>query len=177
MVSECRFVSGLRCWRHMSDRLVSGLLLLVSAGLLVAVYVMQYGFGMRPCDMCLLQRYPVYGALGLGLIGVLFAGRRWAAKPLHGLAALAYLVAGGLAIHHVGIEQGWWESMTGCASQFGQAQSLQEMYEMMMAAPAVRCDDVQFRLLGLSLAAWNIPTSFGLAMLLLLSLTRVPEAK
>ena len=65
------------------------------------------------------------------------------------LAAFLIAVSGGIGVFHAGVELGWWEGVTRCTTNG--ATSLQDILKV----PLVRCDQVQWSFLGLSLAAWN----------------------
>jgi disulfide bond formation protein DsbB len=77
------------------------------------------------------------------------------ARPLVLLAALAILISGAIGVYHAGVEVGWWEGITVCTTNT--AASLEDILKV----PLVRCDQVQWAFLGLSLAAWNAILSIG----------------
>lgn len=126
--------------------LAQGLALGVPAALLGGAYLSQYGFGLYPCEMCWWQRYPHFAALALALLALAAAPRRlWLA-----LAALAILASGLIGAFHAGVEYGWWEGLTTCASTASGGG-----LDAIMNAPLVRCDAVQWSLFGISLAGFN----------------------
>ena len=128
------------------------LALLVPAGLLGGALFSQYVGGLYPCEMCYWQRWPHGAAI------ILAAGafvRPAIARPLVLLAALAILISGAIGVFHAGVEAGWWEGITLCTTNG--ATSLEEILKV----PLVRCDQVQWAFLGLSLAAWNAILSIG----------------
>lgn len=139
------------------------LALLVPAALLGGAYVSQYGFGLYPCEMCWWQRYPHFVAIPLALLGFAVKGARW---PV-GLAALAVLVSGLIGAFHAGVEYGWWEGFTRCASLVEKGD---DPLAAILAAPVTRCDEVQWSLFGISLAGYNflISTAGALAVFALL---------
>lgn len=133
------------------------------AALLGGAYVAQYVFGLYPCEMCWWQRYPHFAALALGLISLAIEPRRvWIA-----LAGLAIIVSGFIGGFHAGVEYGWWEGLTQCATTIDA--SIDPM-EAITNAPMVRCDASPWDLFGISLAGWNflISVGGGLATLALL---------
>ena len=141
------------------------LALAVPATLLGGALLSQYGFGLHPCEMCMWQRYPHLAAIGLALAAWFVEPKRlWTA-----LASLAILVSGGIGAFHAGVEQGWWEGLTSCASgvSFGEGDAL----EAILAAPVIRCDEIPWSFLGVSLAGWNflISTVSGVGILRLLA--------
>jgi disulfide bond formation protein DsbB len=130
------------------------LALLVPAGLLGGALGSQYLGGLHPCEMCHWQRWPHAAA-------VLLAGAAFFlpshARLLTALAALAIAVSGAIGVFHAGVEMGWWEGLTRCTA--GGAISLDDL----MKVPLVRCDQVQWSLLGISMAGWNAIISLGSA--------------
>ena len=140
----------------------------VPAALLGGAYVGQYVFGLYPCEMCWWQRYPHFAALAFALIGFVAEPRRiWIA-----LAALSILASGLLGAFHAGVEYGWWEGITACSTvDLGGGDPL----DAIMNAPLVRCDQVQWSLMGISLAGYNFLISTGSALAILTLLGKKPS--
>lgn len=141
-------------------RLARQLALAVPALLLAGAYVGQYAFGLFPCEMCWWQRWPHFVAIALGL-GASFIGpsRIWTA-----FAGLAILTSGLIGLFHAGVEYGWWEGITGCATT---VLAGDDVLESIMNAPIVRCDQAPWDLLGVSLAGWNFLISAAAAGVIL----------
>ncbi len=128
------------------------LALLVPGALLGGAYVAQYGFGLPPCEMCWWQRYPHFAALGAGALAfVMQPARVWVA-----LAGLAIITSGLIGGFHAGVEYGWWQGITGCAT-------LPSAIDVMdpRSAPIIRCDRAPWSLVGISLAGYNFLVSVG----------------
>lgn len=128
------------------------LALLLPAGLLGGALFSQYVGGLYPCEMCYWQRWP-HGAAILLALGAFVSPSR--ARPLVLLAALAILISGAIGVFHAGVEAGWWEGITRCTTSG--ATTLEDILNV----PLVRCDQVQWAFLGLSMAAWNAVLSIG----------------
>ncbi len=127
------------------------LALAVPAGLLGGAYIGQYVFGLYPCEMCWWQRWPHFAALGLAVLAFIApVPRLWT-----GLAALAVIASGLIGGFHAGVEYGWWEGITGCAT-LGAVDVMDPA-----AAPLIRCDVAPWDLFGISLAGWNFLFSVG----------------
>ncbi|MDE0381752.1 MAG: disulfide bond formation protein B [Rhodospirillales bacterium] len=129
-----------------------------SAGLLLGAYLSQHVGGLAPCPLCLIQRYPHFAVLGLGLAAVFVGGRGRVA--LLGLSGLALLVTAGYGVYHAGVEQGWFASACAAPAAGG---SLEDIKAQIMAAPLTRCDEVPWSLIGVSLAGWNAIASVLMA--------------
>ncbi len=133
------------------------LALLVPSALLGGALLSQYVGGLYPCEMCYWQRWP-HGAAILLALGAYF--RPAHARPLVLLAALAIAVSGAIGVFHAGVEYGWWEGITHCTA------SGATRLEDIMSVPLVRCDQVQWSLMGVSMAGWNAVLSLGGAALI-----------
>lgn len=144
------------------------LLCALYSSMLAAAYVLQYGFGYAPCEMCLWQRGPYWVVFSAGLFLLLVyrdnARSRTFLRAALLIMLLAFLTNTILGTFHFGVEQRWWEGFTGCASSGGSSGSLDDLKATIMDAPIVRCDEPALTILGLSLSGWNAVAS--LAMLL-----------
>jgi len=136
-----------------------------SAALLLGALAFQHLGGMAPCKLCLWQRWPHGAAIALGLAGMV----AWPAL-MAGLGALAALVTAGIAGYHTGVERGWWPGPSDCSGGPVSGMSSEELFDQIMAAPLVRCDEVPWEMWGLSMASWNMLVSLGLAAIWLMAL-------
>lgn len=139
-----------------------------SAALLAGAFAFQYIGGMAPCTLCLWQRWPHAAAVVIMALAVLVPNR-W----LIGLGALAALTTAGIAGFHVGVEQGWWAGLSSCSGGSISGISVNDLLNpnANVAAP-VRCDQIPWSMLGISMAGWNMIASLGLAGLWTLAATR-----
>jgi disulfide bond formation protein DsbB len=58
----------------------------------------------------------------------------------------------------------------------GKGLSTSDLLKQISSAPLVRCDEVQFRFLGISMAGWNAVLSLGGAALILILSLRTKRA-
>ena len=140
--------------------------LLLPLGLLGGALGSQYIGGLYPCEMCYWQRWPHGAAILLALIALTSPIRAARTRLIVLLAAFLIAVSGAIGLFHAGVEMGWWEGITQCTAVG--AKSLQDILNV----PLVRCDQVQWSFLGLSLAAWNAIISLGSAALITLLASR-----
>jgi len=138
-----------------------------SAALLLGALGFQYLGGLPPCDLCIWQRWPHLAAVAIGAAALALPGR-----GLPHLGALAALTTSGIGLYHTGVERGWWEGPTTCTSGPVGGLSAEQLLDQIMAAPLVRCDDVAWELLGLSMASWNALAALCLALLWLAAARR-----
>jgi disulfide bond formation protein DsbB len=138
----------------------AALVLLVSGMLLIGALAFQHLGGLAPCPMCHWQRWGHVAAAALAATALLARSR---ALALAAIAALA--LAGALGLWHAGVEQGWWPSPVGCAASVSAAGTAEAFVDRLMQAPLVRCDQIPWSFLGLSMAGWNAAVSFAGALL------------
>lgn len=152
-------------------RLARVLALAVPALLLGGAYLSQYGFGLYPCEMCWWQRWPHFAALALAVIS--FFPRRNPARWPVLLAAVAILLSGLIGGFHAGVEYGWWEGITSCTTTVAAGEG--SYLDAIMNAPIVRCDQVQWSLIGISLAGYNFLISVASAIAIFLLAAKGPS--
>jgi disulfide bond formation protein DsbB len=139
---------------------------LIAAATIAGAWFFQLVLGIVPCPLCLEQRYAYYLAIPLGLL-IALAARGGAPRPLllAGLAilALASLANAGLGSYHAGVEWGFWKGPTDCSGPVGNLGSATDLLSRLDSVKVVRCDEVQWRFLGLSLAGYNLLISLLMA--------------
>ena len=129
-----------------------------SAALLLGAFAFQHLGGLAPCKLCIWQRYPHVAAIALGALALIVP-----LPILIALGALAALITTGIGGYHVGVEQGWWEGPTTCSSAPVDNLDPNALFDQIMAAPLVRCDEIAWQFAGLSMAGWNMVISLVLA--------------
>lgn len=144
--------------------------LIVAAGsgaLLAGALVFQYGLNVPPCPLCYEQRIGHYVAVPLALVmaaAVIKGAPRWFVAAGMSTLALALLTTAGIGAYHAGVEWRWWPGPADCS---GDIQSLGaaggSLIQQMQKAVVIRCDEVQWRFAGLSLAGFNALISLTLA--------------
>ena len=181
MWSELK-IYGNRLSKGRPERLVPAVLFLSSLLILGAAYSSEKFGGLAPCVLCLYQRAAYAAVIMLSgcALGLSFTP---AQPPLWGrvlvaLCGFAFLVGGGIAAFHAGVEQGWWEGAQSCVgSDFSSATSIEDLRARLAAAPLIRCDDIQWSLFGISMAGYNVFVSLGLAVISFIGLKWMMEEK
>lgn len=125
----------------------------------------QYLGGLVPCEMCWWQRYPHGVAIALAALAFTAPSASQRSRNLTLLAALAIAVSGAIGVYHAGVELGIFEGFTTCTSNASGATTA-DLLKSIMNTPLVRCDQVQFAFLGISMAGWNAILSLGGAALI-----------
>ncbi|MGE5159256.1 MAG: disulfide bond formation protein B [Gemmatimonas sp.] len=134
------------------------LVLIVAAATIAGAWFFQLVLGIQPCPLCLEQRDAYYAIIPLSALVALGAARG-APKGLliAGLVVIALAAAGNsiFGVYHAGVEWRFWAGPTDCTGplvDFGKAGNLLDQLDKVKV---VRCDEVQWRFLGLSLAGYN----------------------
>ncbi len=147
------------------------LLILLAAGgslaLMLGALGFQYLGDLPPCKLCYWQRYPHVAAIVIGLVALALPGR-----ILPALGLLAALATAGVGAYHTGVERGWWPGPDTCSAGDIGGLSTDQLLDQIMAAPMVRCDEVAWEFLSLSMASWNMVLSLLLAVLWFAALKR-----
>jgi disulfide bond formation protein DsbB len=145
--------------------------LLLPLGLLGGALGSQYLGGLHPCEMCYWQRWPHGAAILLAALAFSAPASSSRSRTLTLLAALAIAISGAIGVYHAGVELKVFEGFTTCTST-ARAATTQELLEQLMKVPLIRCDQVQWSFLGISMAGWNAILSLtGAAAILVLTLS------
>jgi disulfide bond formation protein DsbB len=137
-----------------------------SAATVAAAYVAQYGFGIAPCPLCLEQRKVHYVAIPLAVAVAVAAWKRaprWLVTAGLAVLVIVFLVGLGVGVYHAGVEWKFWPGPRDCSGPITSFSTGGDLLSQMRTTSVVRCDEVQFRFLGLSLAGWNAVISLALA--------------
>src|SRR4051812_7847976 len=139
--------------------------LLLPLALLGGALGSQYLGGLHPCEMCYWQRWPHAAAILLAALAFTAPAPSTRSRTLTLLAALAIAVSGAIGVYHAGVEAKIFEGFTQCTA-LPRAATTAELLKEITHAPLERCDEVQFRFLGISMAGWNAILSLGGAALI-----------
>jgi disulfide bond formation protein DsbB len=130
----------------------------------------QYIGGLHPCEMCYWQRWPHAAAILLALLAFTSPAEDPRSRNFTLAAALAIAISGIIGVYHAGVEARVFEGFTTCTA-VAHGGTTADILKQITQAPLVRCDQVQFRFLGISMAGWNaILSLFGAGAILLLTL-------
>jgi disulfide bond formation protein DsbB len=140
----------------------AGMVLAASVAVLGAALLSQYWGGLDPCELCLLERWPWWIAIAIAATSWLIGDRL--ALPIPAiLLAIVFLTGTGIAFYHVGVEQHWFAGPTACTASGAAASSVDALRAQLLGTQPVMCDQVQWSLLGISLAGWNLLASLAMA--------------
>ena len=117
--------------------------------------IIEYVFGYQPCNLCLIERVPYGLAVIILILSFIFKKDQVFYSVLIILTFSFSII---ISIYHFGIEQGFIEESTVCASQnldlITKEQVLKSLKQL-----NISCKNVAFKMFGLSLTTYNIVLS------------------
>ena len=140
--------------------------LLLPAALLAGAFGSQVFGGLYPCEMCWWQRYAHMAALVPAVLAFTAPAQSARSRTLTLLAAFAIAVSGGIGVYHAGVEAKIFQGFTTCTATM-HVGTTADLLKQIESAPLIRCDQVQWSFLGVSMAGWNAIFSLGGAALIL----------
>lgn len=151
----------------------------VAAATIAGAWFFQLVLDVRPCPLCLEQRYAYYLAIPLAVL-LAFGVARRAPRVLlilgFAVLALAALANAWLGAYHAGVEWQWWKGPTDCTGPLTDL-GTGNLLDSLKTVKVIRCDDVQWTFLGLSLAGYNALISLLMAALALWGLRGVMKTR
>ena len=148
---------------QIKNRTVFNFILLFSIFALLTAYFTQYVLGHQPCNLCLIERIPYILTIIVVTLSFLFKKYE---KIYLGLLSLIFISATLISFYHVGIEQGFINESLVCnlgsqAINLTAEDLLNELKEK-----TISCKDVNFKIIGLSLATINTIISLILSIII-----------
>jgi disulfide bond formation protein DsbB len=138
----------------------------IAADTLAGAWFFQLVLDIRPCPLCLEQRYAYYLIFPLAALLAVATVKR-APPPLllagFGIVVLAALANAWLGGYHAGVEWKFWQGPTDCSGPIADLGSAGTLLQRLDTVKVIRCDEVQWRFLGLSLAGYNVLISLLMA--------------
>ena len=138
----------------------------ISASLYAGALWFQYVGGLMPCSLCLWQRWPHIIIVLLAVIAL------FVRMPRLLLTAIAIIAASSviLAAYHAGVEWQLWSGPSGCTASLTISGDLTSLTDSLLATPVIKCDEVIWSFLGLSMAGWNSLLSLDICLIALICL-------
>jgi disulfide bond formation protein DsbB len=140
----------------------------VSIGALLIAYYAEIVHQLEPCILCIYQRIPFALVIILGFTGIF---RPTLLKWILLFAGIAFLVGSSIAIYHVGVEQRWWESS--CTGELVSKLSTTNFLLELQKKPAKPCDELEWKLFGISMASYNVFYSLVLSIFCFLGVNKL----
>ena len=146
----------------MKNKTILNIILFISIFALGSAYFIEYILDHQPCNLCLIERLPYFLAIIIIFLGLSL--NRFEKFTFISLG-LIFASASILSFYHVGIEQGFFKESLVCISNDEINSLNKEDLMKELQKKVVSCKDVQFTLLGLSLATINTIISFILSVI------------
>ncbi|MBI1308405.1 MAG: disulfide bond formation protein B [Proteobacteria bacterium] len=159
------------------------LLAVFALALLTSGFIMQYGFGVLPCQMCWWQRYAHMAIAAGALLGLVPSASTRLSDyrlPMTGTAftlILAASLAGfAVAAWQYAAQHNMLPWPQGCTSSTDPTLAAADaLLAAMQNTRIVPCDKETFRLLGLSLAGWNLPAMLAATVLSVIGINNLTK--
>ena len=120
---------------------------------LTSAFFIEYVLGHQPCNLCILERIPYLLAIIIILLNYKFIHLE---KYFILALTLIFIVATILSLYHLGIEQGFIKESLVCDLNNGSNLMSKEDILKQLQQKNVSCQDVTFKVFGLSLTSYNI---------------------
>ena len=129
---------------------------IISAIALTSAFFIEHVLGHKPCNLCILERIPYLLAMIIIVLNYKFVHFE---KNFILLLSLIFLVATFLSLYHLGIEQGYIRESLVCDLKNGANLLSKEDILKQLQQKNVSCQDVTFKIFGLSLTSYNVVIS------------------
>lgn len=154
-------------------RLMFTLFAIIAATSLGMALIAQYAFGLNPCNLCLIQRYPYGIVILLGIVGFFTTNKcKKSAMAIMPLIGLTFLTNSIIAFYHSGVELKWWKSfLEGCSVPKLSSDVNEMMAQIQATTKVARCDEIPWSdpIFNLSMANYNVIFCFGLGVIAIIS--------
>ena len=138
----------------------------LSVATILGAWYFQYVLKLPPCPLCLEERLPYHVVIPLSLLMAIAALAR-APRTLLAVGFTAIIVAtlcgAALGTYHAGVEWHWWAGPADCSGPITDLSAKGSILGQLNSIHVVRCDEAAWRLLGISLAGYNVLISLLLA--------------
>jgi len=134
----------------------------ISLSMILFVLISEYVFGFAPCSLCLIQRYPHILVAITSVWLIFFRTHNFFLYPVNTLVMALSII---LAFYHVGVEQSIFQGPQSCSSSnlsLVSEKSAETLLKEILNTSVVRCNEVIWSFMGLSMATWNLILSMAL---------------
>tara|TARA_Y100000591_G_scaffold22033_1_gene16280 strand:- start:9 stop:491 length:483 start_codon:yes stop_codon:yes gene_type:complete len=138
------------------------LIFLISIVALASAFFIEHVLGHQPCNLCILERIPYLLAIIIILLNYKFIHLE---KYFILSLTLIFLVATALSLYHLGIEQNFIKESLVCELNNGSNLLTKDDILKELQQKNVSCQDVTFKIFGLSLTSYNIIISLIISVI------------
>ena len=134
----------------------------ISFSMILFALISEYVFGFAPCSLCLTQRYPHILVAVTSVWLIFFRTHNVFLYPVNTLVMALSII---LASYHVGVEQSIFQGPQSCSSSnlsLVSEKSAEALLKEILNTSVIRCNEVTWSFMGLSMATWNLILSIAL---------------
>ena len=134
----------------------------ISFSMILFALISEHIFGFAPCSLCIIQRYPHILVSITSVWIIFFRTHNFFMYPLNTLVMALSII---LASYHVGVEQSIFQGPQSCSSpniSLMSEKSAEALLQDILNTSVIRCNEVTWSFLNLSMATWNLILSIGL---------------
>ena len=134
----------------------------ISFSMILFALISEYVFGFAPCSLCLIQRYPHILVAVTSVWLIFFRTHNVFLYPVNTLVMALSII---LASYHVGVEQSIFQGPQSCSSSnlsLVSEKSAESLLIDILNTSVVRCNEVTWSFMRLSMASWNLIMSIAL---------------
>ena len=134
----------------------------ISFSMILFALISEYVFGFSPCSLCLIQRYPHILVAVTSVWLIFFRTHNVFLYPVNTLVMALSII---LASYHVGVEQSIFQGPQSCSSSNLSSvseKSAEALLKEILNTSVVRCNEIIWSFMGLSMATWNLILSIAL---------------
>jgi disulfide bond formation protein DsbB len=146
---------------------ISSIIGIYSLSVLISVYFMEFVLGWKPCDLCLLQRYPYFIII---IISIALSVAKIKSINISSKLAIVLILAPiftGLliAVYHFGVENSYWRNISACSDQLSNIDINTDNLLSGLDEIKPNCSD-PVKLFGLSISGYNILSNILMIIIL-----------
>ena len=138
------------------------LIFLISIIALASAFFIEHILGHQPCNLCILERIPYLIAIIIIILNYKYVRLE---KYFILLLILIFLFSTILSLYHLGIEQGFIEESLVCDLKNGSNLLSKQDILKQLQQKNISCQDVTFKIFGLSLTSYNIIISLLISII------------
>ena len=135
---------------------------IISLSMILFALISEYLFGFVPCSLCLVQRYPHILVAITSAWLIFFRTHNFFIYPVNTLIMAISVI---LASYHVGVEQSIFQGPQSCSSSnlsLVSEKNAEALLKDILNTSVVRCNEVTWSFMNLSMASWNLILSIAL---------------
>ena len=133
---------------------------IASSCILISAYILEFFFNHPPCNLCEYQRVPYFLLLFISLISL-----KIKKIQIKFVALICFVSSFIISGFHSLVERKLVEFDIGCTSTGSDIDNIEDLRNFLEQTPLIKCDEISFSILGLSLANLNFVISALLIMI------------